>query len=384
MGRAFLPLCGLFSGVVGLGLVGLGVVGCAADFLPASVVVNQRVIAIRAEPPEAVPGQQVTLTPTVVSPLGDLVDASTAVGADASTTFTATWWRCPDSDSDALGDFDQCTVPSARTDIASGAPYVDTVPSALFGALPAGTDPSAADGIASDKLLGVILGYWRVVGLTMTAGDGGSRSVDAFKRIPVYLPVRLGAVDARLAALDSHVADDGTVLPPNANPTVSAVLIHEDKVNGPTKSKLAKGKTYFFSPIYDERTLEQYISLKVNLDGLDLSDPASLQKIPVDDMIKRFQKVQRCEIPTFTWFVTAGRVRRDTTLDEGVVQRVYDARGVDCPPVEGDARAPEAEYALPTGDKTDPIPKDGVVHGWVVMRDGRGGTAVRAFDFTVE
>lgn len=352
--------------------------GCGADFVPASVVVNQRVIAITAEPPEAVPGEHVTLTPTVVSPTGDLAD-------DA---FTATWWRCPDSDSDALGDFDQCTVPSRRADVGNGAPYVDTVPAELFGPLP---DPSTAgtgaDAIASDKLLGAILGYWRVVGLTMkaTGGAGGpERSVDAFKRIPVYLPLRLGDVDPRLAALDSHVADDGTVLPPNGNPALSAVLIHEDKPNGPTKSALKKGKTYFFTPIYDDASLEPYISLKVNLDGLDLSDPQSLKNIPVDQMIKRFQKIQRCEIPTFSWFVTAGRVRRDTTLDEGVLKRVYDVRGVDCPPVEGDPRAPEAEYTLPTGGKDDPIPKDGAVHGWVVMRDGRGGTAVRAFDFTLE
>ena len=32
----------------------------------------------------------------------------------------------------------------------------------------------------------------------------------------------------------------------------------------------------------------------------------------------------------------------------------------------------------------DPLPADGVVHAWVVMRDGRGGTAVRAFALPVE
>lgn len=346
---------------------------CSADFLPASVVVNQRVIAVTASPPEAVPGEQVTLTPEVVAPNGDL---------QTPNSFVADWWRCPDSDSDALGDFVQCTVPEDRTDVGSGVPYVDTVPADIFGALPppGAPAPAAGDPLPADKLLGAVLGYWRVVGLTVAAG---SRSVDAFKRIPVYLPVPLGTVDPRLVALDSHIDEHGQGLGPNTNPTISAVTIHEDAVDGGTTTSVKVGGTYFFAPVYDERALQDYISLKVNLDGLDLSDPASLQQIPVDDLIKRFQKVQRCEIPTFSWFVTAGRVRRDTTLDEGVVARVYDPRGVDCPPVEGDVRAPEVEYTPPTGEKDDPLPGDGTVHAWVVMRDGRGGTAVRPFDFTV-
>src|SRR5262249_55123996 len=123
----------------------------------------------------------------------------------AGPDYQATWWRCPDSDSDALGDYDQCTDPSTRANIATGAPYVDVVPADIFGDLQATRDPNVGNDtgeIASDKLLGAVLGYWRVVGFNMAAGE---RRVDAFKRIPVYLPVRLGDVDERLAALDSHV-----------------------------------------------------------------------------------------------------------------------------------------------------------------------------------
>ena len=355
--------------------VGLGA-SCAPEFLPASVVKNERVIAVTASPPEAVPGQQVTITPFVVSPEGELV------GAPANDNdFDVTWWRCPDSDSDALGDFAQCTVPADREDIATGAPYVDTVPVDLFGEPPTAPPAEGEAPLASDKLLGAILGYWRVVGLTMTTDV---RKVEAFKRIPVYLPVRLGDLDPRLADLDSHVNEDGEDTGPNTNPTIAAVLLHEGKPNGAVVSKVAPGTEYFLQPVFDEDALQDYISLKVDLDGLDLSSAESASAIPVDDLIARFEKVQRCEIPTFSWFVTHGRVRRDTTLDESVVQRVFDERGIDCPPVEGEERAPEVEYTPPTGEEGDEIPADGLVRGWVVMRDGRGGAAVRSFEFTVE
>ncbi|HEY4222263.1 MAG TPA: hypothetical protein VGO62_12995 [Myxococcota bacterium] len=350
---------------------------CTADFLPASLIVNDRVIAVTAEPPEATPGASVTLTPTVVGVAGTL----------ASTSFTSDWWRCPDSDSDALGDYDQCTVPADRRDIASGTPYVDSVPADIFGALPPPRTPPPADGsstLSSDKALGAILGYWRVVGFTMSAGE---RHVDAFKREPIYLPGHLGDVDPRFAAVDSHVDDNGNDIAPNSNPTISNVLLHEGKVDGATKSTLSSSKTYFFDPVYDARTLQSYISLKVDLTGLDLtstSGPASVASQSIDDLVKRFSKVQRCEIPTFSWFATAGRFDRDSTVDESVVASIFDPEGVDCPAIEGEPRVPQVSYAPPTGAAGDEKPKDGVVHAWVVMRDGRGGTAVKSFDFKVE
>ena len=102
----------------------------------------------------------------------------------------------------------------------------------------------------------------------------------------------------------------------------------------------------------------------------------------MEDLLSRFEKVQRCEIPTFSWFVTHGSVRRDTTIDEGVVKRVFDERGVDCPPVDGDERVAPVQYTAPVDD--DPVPADGVVRGWVVLRDGRGGVATRDFSFRLE
>ncbi|MCC7074712.1 MAG: hypothetical protein IT383_25610 [Deltaproteobacteria bacterium] len=342
--------------------------GCGTEFSPASVITNERVIAVVAEPPEAVTGQAVRLTPLVVSESGDMVEGTSG--------YHATWWRCPTTDSDALGDYAQCSDPSERIELGSAVPYVDTVPADLFGDLAAA---ASAGTLPSDKVLGAILGYWRVVSVTVRAGD---RSVEALKRVPVYLPVALADVDPELAGLDVHVKDDGSVVPPNTNPTLSGVVVHDGSATGATVTTVKRGGSYFFEPIYDERTLEDYVSLKVDLNGLDLSDPEALAEVPLEELLARFEKVQRCEIPTFSWFVTHGSVRRDTTIDEGVLQRVFDPRGVDCPDIEGEERVAPVEYTPP--DEGDRVPGDGIVRAWVVLRDGRGGTATRAFSFRFE
>ena len=129
----------------------------------------------------------------------------------------ASWWRCPDEDSDALGDFVQCTDPSDRTEVGTVAPHVDTVPFDIFGELPAAPPPEGAPAeLPSDKLLGALLGYWRVVGLTMTSSpadaDARPRRVDAFKRIPVYPPVRLATLDEPEQGLSEAVLKQTDVL----------------------------------------------------------------------------------------------------------------------------------------------------------------------------
>ena len=98
--------------------------GCTPQFDPGSLVKDERLIAVIADAPEAVPGAAVTLTAVVASPTGTLV---------ADEGFTAEWWRCPDEDSDALGDFWECSTPSARRTLGAGGSYVDAVPADLFG-----------------------------------------------------------------------------------------------------------------------------------------------------------------------------------------------------------------------------------------------------------
>ena len=366
--------------IVVVGVTGAALVAgaCGPSFAPGSLITDERVLGVIADPPEAVPGRAVTLTPITVSPDGDL-----SLGGDADDDEDARgeWWRCPDTDSDALGDFSQCSVPAERRTLAEGASYVDVVPADLFGTLPA---PGEEPRLSSDKALGALLGYWRVVGFTL---DAGERRVDAFKRVPVYLPVRLDVIDPRLGELDTRINVQGE-LEQNTNPVLSAVLVREGTPDGPAVTRVKKGGTYYFDPVFDERALQEYFSLRVDLTGLDLTDPDALAEVPLEDLLARFERVQRCEVPTFNWYVTAGKLRREITLDEDVIARVFDPRGVPCPSVEGDVRAPEAEFTAPSGEEPedvgDALPDGDTIRAWVVMRDGRGGTAAKSFSFTLE
>ena len=347
-----------------LGVVGLG---CGPEFAPSYLVQEARVIAIIADPPEATPGEQVRLTPLVVSAGGTL--------SAADGDYAPTWWRCPDEESDFLSDATTCEVPSDRETLSTAVPYVDTVPLDLFPIPGPGEELSDE---ARQRLLGVALGYWRVIGLEAEATP--VRRVQAIKRVVVYAPIPLGVIDPALAPLDTRVDENGTLVR-NENPAVTGVEVRENREDGPSVTTLTAGGTYFFRPRYDDRTLSPYVSLKADLAGLPLDDPSALAALDVTELQARFERVNRCEIPTFSWYVTAGTLRRETTVDETVIEKVYTPRGIACPPIDGEVRTAAVRYVPPEGDA---IPESGVVHAWVVMRDGRGGTSVRSFDFNVE
>lgn len=340
--------------------------GCGADFDPAYLVTDERVLAIRADPPEAMPGEQVTLTPLVVGPNGAL---------DPTSDYRADWWRCPSDEADALSDEERCSSPDARLPLGEGVPLVRHIEPELS-PLP---DPDDSEDEAGEKRLRAVFGYWRNFALTMAA-DGG-RVVDAFKRVVVFpSPVPLGDIDPRLADLDVRVNDEGE-LERNVNPLLHGVEVRADGPDGDLVSTLEPGGRYWLRPDYDEGELQAYASLRIELEGLTLDDPASLRQLDDEEVLERLEKVRRCEVPVFSWFVTGGRLRRDTTVDERVVAGSFAERGLECPPVEGAPRRPEVLFTAPSGDE---IPSDGVVHGWLVMRDGRGGTAYTSFDLVIE
>jgi hypothetical protein len=355
----------------------LGAASCTPSFDPASLVQSPRLIAVLSDPPEATPGTSVRLTPIVVTPTGALEPSE---DGSAEGTFAASWWRCPDSDSDALGDFFVCTTPSERIDLGTSVPHVDAVPATVFGPLPDEGAPLPENTPPPEKYLGALLGYYRVMGVDIRVG--GTRVVDGFKRTPIYLPFSLDNIDPALAALDTRLQEDGTLVQ-NTNPSITGVSIHEGSVDGPTVDSVTPGGKYFFVPVYDKRALQPYISLRVDVRGLDTTDPSSLQSLTVADLQSRVERVQRCEIPVFSWFINSGSVRRGTTQDEAVVQEVFDPLGIACPPIEGDIRTPDTEYTAPDGSEAQPFPSGDVVRGWVVLRDGRGGTAVRSFDLAL-
>jgi hypothetical protein len=279
-------------------------------------------------------------------------------------------------DSDALGDFWECTDPGARVTLGAGASYDDTVPATLFGSVPDG----ASTFEPNDKLLGAVLGYWRVVGFEMKAG---ARTVRSFKRTPVFSPVPLSVIDPSLQTIDTRIDDDGNVVR-NTNPVLRDVVVHEGDPDGDVVTTLKKGGVYYLEPRIDEATLEAYASLKVDLDGLDLADTASIKNLPPAEILRRFTRVDRCEIPVFSWYATTGRFTRETTVDERVVDTRFAAG--ECAAVEGERRRPEVELTAPSGETDSPedvVPADGVIHAFVVLRDGRGGTAFQEFTLTL-
>lgn len=340
-------------------------IGCGPDFDPGYLIKEPRVLAIRADPPEALPGEEVTLTPLVVGPHGVL----------EADDYDARWWRCPEDESDGLGDEERCASPDARVALGEGAPLQERIDPSLF-SLPG---PDDAPEEVDEKLVGAVLGYWRNFGLTVEAAGG--RIIDAFKRVVVFAsPLPLGELDPRLAELDVRVNDDGQV-ERNHNPLLLGVRVRKDTPDGDTVSTLKPGGTYWLEPDYDPTQLQAYYSLRIELDGLALDDPATLRQLSDEELLARFEKVRRCELPVFSWFVTGGTLRRDTTVDERVVAGEFKKRGVECPAVEGEPRRPEVRFTAPS-DKE--LPGDGLVRGWVVMRDGRGGTAYTSFDLTIE
>jgi hypothetical protein len=348
-----------------------GTLGCGESFLPGFLITEERVLAIVADPPETSPGQPVTLTPLIASPDGTIAPGD---------GYESEWWKCPESDSDGLQDATRCTSFDKRVVLGSDAVHTDTVPADIFPLPDPDADPEEPQ---SERLLGALLGYWRVIGLTadFSPSTDGGRDVDAIKRVVVSPPAPLALLDERLADLDVRVGPDGEFAF-NTNPALTGVTVHEGALDGPEVTKLTPGETYFLSPSVDEERLEAYHSLKVNLDGLDLGDPGALQALPEEELLARFERVVRCELPLFSWYVKDGDLRRENTIDEQARDRVFTPRGVECPTIEGEARDPAVRFVAP--DKPEGLQGDYTVHAWVVLRDGRGGTDFLSFDLLVE
>lgn len=401
MNSAYRPLPSLAPLVLTSALVATASVSCGPTFAPVSLITDERILAVRADPPEASPGEVVKLTAIIATPNGEVIFDETGVAGPLQVD----WWRCPDADSDALADFNQCDLPNTIVDLGVGPTYDDAIPLDIFGAIPpldsgdnadagvendAGIDTGNDAGVDTDagtgdtvefnpKLFGAMLGYWRVVSTSLENTETGHR-VDAFKRIVVSPPLPLAQIDPRLGALDVRLEDDGS-LHYNRNPVLSRVEIRQDSADGAPTATIKAEQQVFFKPIIDERVLEPYFSLRADLSGINVDDPDSLAALTPEDLLGRFEKVRRCEIPVFSWFVTAGEMRNEITVDERVVDTVYAPQLIACPAIEGDVRRPESVYRAP---KADQIPDEGLlVHAWVVLRDGRGGVDTQHFSFTV-
>lgn len=332
-------------------------VGCAPPLDPGYRIQSLRVVAVVAEPPEAVSGEAIELRALIASPEGPVND-------DADYR----WWHCVSENDDPLSDPLICRTENEQKTLAQGDRLTDSIPTDLFGA---GAGVSQ-DGY--DTLLRSIFGYWRVLGLTVSQTE---QSAEAVKRVPIYPAASLADLDPKLAELDVRHETDGQ-LHSNRNPELLGLEVLEGGPDGEPVASLVAGQSYWLRPVYNDESLQAYSTIESDLQGLGHGDPASLAGLSQDEILARLRKVRRCEVPIFSWYVTEGTLQQETTADERVLTGIHAFRGEECPPLQGPARRPEVQFTAPAD-----VTSEGPVHVWAVMRDGRGGTAALHLALTV-
>lgn len=368
--------CGWFGGMP-IGAV-MALAACGPDFAPSYLLTKERVLAVRAEPPEAEPGQSVVLTALVAGPAGVVSDD--AAGA-------LQWWRCSeggnggDGEGAASTEAHGCGAETQRRMLGSGSAVVTSWTSAEVPAPSLDAEAGFAimtDQPLEDALLHALSGYGHVVGATLRDNEGGV--VDSIKRVVLFpFDQPISALDPRLAALDVRVDDAGT-LRRNENPRLEGVEVHEGSVDGPLVEQLQAGQSYWLRPLYDAASLQKYRVLTLQTEGLVLDDPVSLDELTGEQLVAQLGADARCEVPAFSWYVTAGVLQSEVSVDEQVLLGSFAARGIECPPLASAPRRPEVQFTAPSSSPSDAAI---VVHGFVVMRDGRGGTDFFAFDLPV-
>lgn len=329
-------------------LVWIMAVGCAPPLEPGYRIQSVRVVAVIAEPPEAVSGESVELRALVASPEGPV---------DGGAQYR--WWHCISENDDVLSDPLVCDTEADKITLTQDAQLVDQTPTQLFD-VHNGERPDV-----HQTLLRTIFGYWRVLGLTVAQQE---QRAEAIKRVPIFPAAPLGAIDQRLAALDVRQEDDGQ-LHSNRNPVLRELEVLKDGPDGPPVSSLIAGRSYWLRPVYDDEALQAYWSIESDLEGLGSADSSVLADLAQDELIARLRKVRRCEVPIFSWYVTDGTLQQETTADERVLTDIHAFRGESCPPLQGQARRPEVQFTAPQN-----VDGEERLHIWGVMRDGRGGT----------
>ncbi len=349
-------MAGALLGLLGAVLGG----GCDDPFAPAYAVTDFRLLAVVATPTQVPSGTDAVITPVWGAP-------------DGVVEVDATFWTCPLRRDEVL-DMDPTCEDRVTLGEGPGGP-VAFAPG-LFPESFGGPEGDRGPYSTTERWLAAMLGHNAIVGVS---GKYQGMYADGFKRVTVMPPARLATADESFGPFDVW-RDEGGQLRPNANPVLTAVEVREDKVGGEAVTTVGRGQTVRFIPRYDPDSLESYETLVADFSGLNLRSDDALTTMPDAEKAQRFVVEAQCEIPTFQWYVTGGILRRELTRDVHVVTQVYAPRGVTCPEVPPDALTPGVLFTWP--EEGEAVVDD-VVHAWVVMRDGRGGTAVRAFDIGV-
>jgi hypothetical protein len=294
---------------------------CKPDLgAPPSLVDDTRFLAITSDPPEAAPGATVTLHALIATPDGTVSD-------DAP----ATWAICTTPKPVSVNNIvsDQCVFEAQDTLPAHKLTVSATIPMdacSLFGPDPPQAAPGQPPLRPTDP--DATGGYFQPVRALFQLGPDHYIGGFALPRITCNLPD--APSDVAVAFRDTYT--------PNQNPVIARVLV---SIDGATSVDLPAdvpaGHEVTFVVLWPAQSAETY---------------------PVFDRASR-TLVDHREALRVSWFATDGVFEHDAT-----------GAGEDDPATET-----QNLWTAPT--------TPGVVHGWVVLRDSRGGADVRAFDVNV-
>lgn len=302
------------SRVVGLCFV-TALAACAPDLsVRASRITAPRVIAVRADPPEARPGATVTLTATVAIPRGTQGEPTLAWSAcevpRAATESATVSARCLDDASAPLeGEL-------------RGLSVTTTIPADACRRVGPQTPPAGQDGVRVRAPDPDITGGWQLP-VRIDLGVGGAReTLFARYRVRCQPPDVPGATAQGYATRYTN----------NLNPSIAGVFA---VVGGATRA------------LPRDADAPTAIGTSRDVTLLALWDaPASERYVLVDPTTRAL--VERTEVLEVTWFTDGGSFERDRTAPDASGTATANILHLN-PDATGDARV------------------------WVVLRDDRGG-----------
>lgn len=322
-----------------LAICALALAGCEADLPPAYLVEDLRVLAVRAVEPEvlfdAPADATLTFEALVVDPRGGEVSYA--------------WRFCPVESEIACADFDElvAAAPEAYRDVLAqthaitstgDAPtFVVDVPSALV-----------AHHLET-SLLGFGAGSWpsvvleaRVAGEAVTAEK---RAVLNIRDLAAYAPQFAAELGVRICT-DAESEDCTRVTPrtPNRNPELAGFDVIRDGNTEPlsTPLTLSAGAELRILPRFTEASVESYEVLRTDVNTRAIFVEAANEELSVQ------------------WFCSAGELAKEVTGPKRT-------KGFD-----NLYTAPDAPPAT-----------NGRASLWLVVRDGRGGTAWTQLDVEI-
>lgn len=300
--------------------------GCAADFVPGSVIVDRRVLALVASPPEldgTDPGATTTVAAVEAAP-------SPPPALAAEHVLERRWTFCPFSTGAATGY--ACAVPACEVALAPGPDGAVTLaPVALAAACLAGgvgLPPDLGGGAGALPATVEVLVRYRLVDRHAPATGPALPEVvlrEAVQRIPVWTTAPTAALNTAPAFADPAVTLGGA--PAVACPDTSEAGL----AACPASATLAPG-------------------LPLRL--VAAVTPGSFESYPAADRTVT-------ENVSLSFFTTAGRFTEE--------------RGAPPPPAAGQAAAPSTDTLL---EHLEVPPGTTAALLWVVARDLRGGQVV--------